>query len=90
MWDNTLIKITHQNIRVLDSLRGSNCFFYRKLCNSYREVKNESNLRTKRVKQKFLKIIKVNVPSFFLFWLNLRNEGAKGSTIFILAYLLIT
>ena len=31
------------------------------------EGKNENNLRTKCVKQKFLKIIKVNVPNFFYF-----------------------
>ena len=77
MWDNTPIKRPTKNIRVADSLRGSSVFFPRNLCNSYREGKNENNLRTKCVEQKLLEIIEVNVPIFFSFWRNLKNEGVR-------------
>ena len=46
---------------------GIKLFFFRNLCNSLREGKNENNLRTKCVKQKFLKLIEINVPNVFYF-----------------------
>ena len=76
MWDKTrsLRDITP---KIFGSLifKGVKLFFYQNLCNSFREGKNEINKRTKCVKQKLLKIIKVNIPIFFLFWR--KNEGAR-------------
>ena len=56
---------------------GFYCFFPENPVFYTVKVKNENHLRVKFVKQKLFHMFQVTF-TFFLFWLNLKNEGDRA------------